>query len=200
MRYLAIIILVVVIGSNVFAQETSVTSGILTEENTGRYDYSVNYNVVQIDKLRLQYDNINNPTNYKRFWVSGSQYQLIKGFDINLSFRPGVIFDNRQHIWYGGFFDLDLPKVGLSSQYRCYAGNRFDKHIIFTDFKLAKNFYLQHYYYTESSTWTPDSYLGPRITSRLTLGKSKFNLDFAAGTSLTRPGANYWDLSISTKF
>lgn len=182
--------------------EINYTFGRFSEENTNRYDYTVNYLVIRPERniFRIQYDSFNNPVDFKRLWVNTGSLELAKSPGFEASFRPGMIFDNREKLYYGGFFDINFPKLGLSSHYRCFAGNIYDKHLAFTTLKITPNFYIQNYLYFESNTWSADSNIGPGFTFDFAINKIKFNVNVWAGTSLCRSNANSIDLSFSSRF
>jgi len=185
-----------------FSTEINYSFGRFSEEGTNRYDYTVNYLVIKPERnlFRLQYDSLNNPVDYKRLWVNTGSFELAKSPGFEASFRPGMIFDNRQKLYYGGFFDINFPKLGLSSHYRCYAGNEFDKHLAFTTLKVTPNFFIQNYLYFESNTWSADSNIGPGFAFDFAINKIKFNVNVWAGTSLCRGNAKSVDLSFSSRF
>lgn len=182
---LAMFILLV---TSVHAEDKSPVTGTASfwaEGNTHRSDYSMFYYTLGNENWSVRIDDwkFASTTGFQRCWLNYGNLKIADTPSFKMSFQPGVLLVSTKDYWfYGGNFNYNMPKLGLSVVHKMFAGNKMDKMYIFTNLKLFKEksmtCYLQHYYHNQGNFSFPDSYLGPKIN----FGRSA-SIYYGTGTS-----------------
>lgn len=190
MRFVAMLLLLLVP-----AWADDITVGAFSESGTKRFDYSLIYVVGRTQvagvPIRVQIDQFTGASQLRRIWINVGEFALVDTKQVALSFSPGVIVTDDRRAFLGGTLSFSYKPLGLSIIYKPAASGTHDRHLLFTNVQLTKEWGIQHYLYTEKG-YSADSYVGPVF--------SKGSVYVWAGASLNRPGAWSVNSEITIKF